>query len=137
MIRSLCPGRPRKQLRIVSASEDPTNRPEERIRASKEYDRILENGRRTVGRQVILFTLANDLDHPRLGQVVSGRLGKSVDRNRMKRVLREAFRACKGELPVGLDIVVMPKKGVQLSVEGVKEDLLTRLPPDDAPSTNR
>jgi len=50
----------------------------------------------------------NGTDTTRLGLAVSRRLGGAVVRNRIKRVLREAFRLDRGSFPPGLDLVVIP-----------------------------
>ena len=54
---------------------------------------------------------ANGLPHTRLGLSVSRRVGNAVLRNRWKRIIREAFRTQRDELPVGLDLVVRPRRG--------------------------
>lgn len=69
-------------------------------------------------------------DHPRLGLVVTRRLGKAVQRNRVKRLVREFFRRHKLLLPAW-DIVVMAKKGAAgLSYEQVREELAPILLPE-------
>jgi ribonuclease P protein component len=52
----------------------------------------------------------NNLHRPRLGVITTKRLGKAVQRNRVKRLLREFFRQHKGILPPR-DIVIIAKKG--------------------------
>jgi ribonuclease P protein component len=53
-----------------------------------------------------VFAKPNGLSHPRLGLIVAGKIERlAVGRNRVKRVLREAFRARQRDLD-GLDLVV-------------------------------
>lgn len=49
----------------------------------------------------------------RLGITVTKRYGKAHQRNRFKRVVREAFRQCRLRLPAGLDLNVKPRNGAQ------------------------
>ena len=54
-----------------------------------------------------VIALRNTLDRSRLGIAATRRLGGAVVRNRAKRLVRELFR--RGEVPPGLDIVVIPR----------------------------
>ena len=66
-------------------------------------------GRARVGDgRVVAYALANGLDLTRLGVSVGRRVGGSVQRNRIKRLLREAFRLARAEFPPGYDIVLVP-----------------------------
>jgi len=66
-------------------------------------------GRARVGDgRVVAYALANGLDLTRLGLSVGRRVGGSVQRNRIKRLLREAFRLARAEFPPGYDIVLVP-----------------------------
>ena len=56
-----------------------------------------------------LRILPNGLGHSRLGIVVGRRHGNAVRRNRMKRLLREAFRLNRGMLSVPCDVVIVPR----------------------------
>ena len=55
---------------------------------------------------LILYARENDLNYPRLGISLSKSCGKAVVRNRLKRLLREAFRQNKHLIPPGFDYVV-------------------------------
>lgn len=48
--------------------------------------------------------------HPRLGITVTKKVASAVGRNRIKRMLREAFRSHREALPAGIDLVVIAKR---------------------------
>lgn len=54
-----------------------------------------------------IFALPNDLGHGRLGLSVSRRVGNAPRRNRVKRLLRDAFRMLQHDFPCGYDLVVV------------------------------
>ncbi len=82
---------------------------EERLRARADFRRCIQGGARSAGRSVVVCVSPNGLGRTRLGAASTRRLGNAVQRNRQKRLVREAFRLTKHELPQGLDIVVLPK----------------------------
>jgi len=64
------------------------------------------------GKNVLLLARENELDHPRLGLVIGKKSVKlSVERNRLKRQIRESFRLRQDAL-AGWDIVVVARKGL-------------------------
>ena len=65
----------------------------------------------------------NGLGYPRLGLSVSRKVGGAVVRNRWKRLLREAFRLRRHELPAGIDLVVIPRQEVEPELARLLESL--------------
>lgn len=79
-----------------------------RIRTKREFDRVYAGKCKAADGVLLLFASPNGLPHPRIGLSVSRKVGNAVVRNRIKRLLREAFRLSQAELPTGCDLVVIP-----------------------------
>ncbi|RUL87139.1 ribonuclease P protein component [Tautonia sociabilis] len=89
-----------------------TFRPHERINRPEDFRRAFDRRRSASDDALIVYGTENGKDHPRLGiSVGRKRIRKATDRNRVKRLIREAFRLNKTELPAGVDLVVVPRHG--------------------------
>jgi len=84
---------------------------EERIRSKRDFDRVFHEGRGFQLREIAVKAVLNDLGHPRLGLSVGKSHGGAVRRNRIKRLIREAYRLNRHRITVPCDIVVMPRIG--------------------------
>ena len=70
-----------------------------RLRARADFQKVYTEGQRYDGRLLAAFLRKNDVSEHRLGVTASTKaIGKSVDRNRSKRLLRELFRRSSGDL---------------------------------------
>ncbi|MCB5189044.1 ribonuclease P protein component [Methylobacillus caricis] len=75
-----------------------------------EFSSVFNFRKRVSGRYIVLHYQPNNLGHARLGLIVGKKVARrAVDRNYMKRVLRELFRVRQDQLQ-GLDIVARPQK---------------------------
>jgi len=84
-----------------------------RLSRSAEFERVYRHGRSKGNRYLVLYAFPREAgdpaDGPRLGLSVSRRVGGAVERNRVKRVLREAFWLEAQRLPAGSDYVVVAR----------------------------
>ena len=83
----------------------------------------MDHGQRVGDSRLQIWALPNQLDYARLGLVVGRRHGNAVRRNRIKRVLREAFRLSRDRLPSGLDVACAPRVGREIELQGMIESL--------------
>lgn len=115
-----------------------------RLRRRREFLRVQRSGRKHHTRFFLVFVAPSGLGSPgrrgrdqgappgsqlpstRLGVTVTRKVGKAVKRNRIKRLVREAFRRERSALPPGLDMVWVAKRdAVDTTFEAVVHDMRT------------
>lgn len=91
-----------------------------RLSRSGDFDRVYRDGRSHANRYLVLYSFPRGEaapDQVRLGISVSRKVGGAVERNAVKRALREAFWALDHELPADYDFVLVARPDVAGLVE--------------------
>jgi ribonuclease P protein component len=92
-----------------------------RLTRSADFDAVYRQGRSTASRHAVVYAFprpaGDGAEATRIGLSVSRRVGGAVERNRLKRQLREALASIESELPRGCDLVVVARAGLPEAVE--------------------
>lgn len=80
-----------------------------RLRKHGQYQRVGHKHKRLVGKLIIVDSQQRNQDFIRLGITVTKKYGSAVERNRFKRITRDAFRLCRSILPQGIDMIIKPR----------------------------
>lgn len=78
-----------------------------RLAGKRQFESVFEAKTRQSRGPIAIFAKPNGLRHVRIGLSVSRSVGTAPRRNRIKRLLREAFRLMQHDLPAGYDLVVV------------------------------
>jgi ribonuclease P protein component len=85
-------------------------RPHEHLRRQADFRRVYDRRRSVSNDWLIVYACENDLPYLRLGLSVSRKVGGAVRRNRLRRLYREAFRLTRHQMPVGMDLILIPRR---------------------------
>lgn len=85
----------------------------ESLKKTSEFSRVYNKGRYVVTRAAVMYFVENGTNQIRMGFSVSKKIGKSVVRNKAKRLLKEAVRQNCPEFDKGMDFVFVARAGMK------------------------
>ena len=125
-----CPGAARRDAsasRFEAARTDQRFPRASRLTARRSFLQIYERGERVSGSYFVIFGRRGETEASRLGITATRKLGPAVDRNRIKRVVREIFRRSVPTQPP-VDVVVNVRaSALTTPFERLHADLLSRI----------
>lgn len=81
----------------------------ESLKKNQDFQSVYRNGKSYANRLLVMYVLENNLDKNRLGISVSKKVGNSVVRHHVTRLVRESYRLQENIFNSGLDIVVVAR----------------------------
>ena len=81
--------------------------------ANEDFKKVYNKRNSYANRELIMYISKNGTDTKRLGVSVSKKVGNSIVRHRLARLVREAFRLNTNHIPDGIDVVVVVKAGLK------------------------
>ena len=120
----------------------PPRRRRRRLSRSGEFERVYREGHSHANRYLVVYAFPRETQEgdPRLGISVGRKLGGAVERNRVKRLLRDAFWNAVGDLAGGHDFVLVARPDAgelaqregQAGIERALREVLAQATPPDA-----
>lgn len=94
-----------------------------RLKRPEEFKKVFASKRRSNDKSFLFLACSNNLNKPRLGLAVPKKhIQTAVERNRLKRIIRESFRQNQKKL-TGNDIVVVVRNKIDINKKGIESSL--------------
>ena len=77
------------------------------IKKNRDFQKVYDSGKSYANKRLVMYVAENGLNETRIGISVSKKVGNSVVRHRMTRLIREVFRLNKKNIRSGLDIITV------------------------------
>jgi len=79
----------------------------ESLKKNRDFQNVYRKGKSNANKYLVMYLLENNLDKNRLGISVSKKVGNSIIRHRLARLIRESYRLNEDKFQCGYDIVVV------------------------------
>lgn len=97
----------------------------ESLKKNKDFQNVYRRGKSYANKYLVMYVLPNQTDRNRLGISVSKKVGNSVIRHHLTRLVRESYRLHEDMFNSGLDIVVIARQSAKdISYHEVESALL-------------
>ncbi len=85
----------------------------ESLKRNADFQNVYKNGKSYANRYLVMYVLENQTGRNRLGISVSKKVGNSIVRHRVTRLIRESYRLQEDMFNSGLDMVVIARKSAK------------------------
>ena len=85
----------------------------ESLKSNQNFQNVYKNGRSYANKYLVMYVLKNDLEKNRIGISVSKKVGNSVIRHHLTRLIRESYRLHEDVFDSGLDIVIIARNSAR------------------------
>ncbi|BCN33027.1 ribonuclease P protein component [Anaeromicropila herbilytica] len=85
----------------------------ESLKKNRDFKNVYDKGKSYANKYLVMYILKNELNRNRIGISVSKKVGNSVVRHRVQRLIRESYRLNETMFQNGLDIVVIARVGIK------------------------
>lgn len=96
------------------------------LKKNYEFKYILTKGKRYNGQYIDIYIKKNNLEENKLGIAISSKVANSVNRNRIKRLIRENYRSIEEKIETGNSLVILWKKSKKVeeaNFYNIKKDI--------------
>lgn len=99
----------------------------ESLKKNRDFQTVYKKGKSLANRYLVMYVMENDTDRNRIGISVSKKVGNSVVRHRIKRLIKESYRIQEEYFLSGFDIVIIARKSAKTRTYADMESALIHL----------